>query len=236
MSEFSSHSRLFLFLCHGGAVADDQTVFDADDPACIVLGQLGVVRDHDDQLVPGDLLQDLHDLHRGLRVQRAGRLVGQKDIGVVDEGARDRHALHLPAGELIGLFVQLVAQAYFFKRLGCAASALALAHAGNRQRQFDVGQNALVRDQIVSLKNEADRVIAIRVPIGVRVILCRLSVDDKVALAVFVKAADDVQKRRFAAAGMAEDRDEFALPEAQIDPLQRVYRRVAGKIILFNAF
>jgi hypothetical protein len=52
----------------------------------------------------------LEHLLRTARVERAGRLVGQDDLGVVGEGARHRHALALAAGELIGPLVDMVAE------------------------------------------------------------------------------------------------------------------------------
>ena len=47
-----------------------------------------------------ELLQQRHDLEAGARVERAGRLVGEDQQRVVDQRARDRHALLLAAGEL----------------------------------------------------------------------------------------------------------------------------------------
>ena len=73
------------------------------------------MRDHDDELVLGDLLEQLHYLHAGLGVKRAGRLVGKEDIGVVDERAGYGDALHLASGHLVRLLVQLVAQPDFFE-------------------------------------------------------------------------------------------------------------------------
>ena len=46
------------------------------------------------------LLEQLDDLVRGAAVERAGRLVGEEDVRVVDERARNRHALLLAAGKL----------------------------------------------------------------------------------------------------------------------------------------
>ena len=76
----------------------------------VALGQFGVVGHHDDQPVVGDLLQHGHDLHAGLGIQSAGGLVGEQDLRVVDQGAGDRHPLHLPARELVGPFVDMVGQ------------------------------------------------------------------------------------------------------------------------------
>ena len=73
--------------------------------------QLGVVRHHDDEAVAGHVAQQVHDLHARLRVEGAGGLVGQKDLRVIDEGARDGDALHLAARHLRGLLVDVVLQA-----------------------------------------------------------------------------------------------------------------------------
>ena len=43
-------------------------------------------------------------------VERAGRLVGQNQTRPVDHGARDRDALLLPAGEVIGVAVGAVVE------------------------------------------------------------------------------------------------------------------------------
>ena len=53
-----------------------------------------------DALLAIELADDLHDLVRGPRVEIAGRLVGQQQLGGVDQRARDRDALLLAAGEL----------------------------------------------------------------------------------------------------------------------------------------
>ena len=50
-------------------------------------------------------LEDAHDLDAGAGVEVARRLVGQHDGRLVDERARDRHALLLPAGQLVGIVV-----------------------------------------------------------------------------------------------------------------------------------
>ena len=64
-------------------------------------GDLGVVGDEDDRAArPVELAEQLEDLAaRGL-VEVAGRLVGEDERGVGDEGAGDGDALLLAAGEL----------------------------------------------------------------------------------------------------------------------------------------
>jgi hypothetical protein len=64
--------------------------------------QLVVVRDHDDghPVLAVDAAEQIHDLPGRGRVQVAGRLVGQQQLGAADQGAGDGHALLLPAREL----------------------------------------------------------------------------------------------------------------------------------------
>ena len=121
--------------------------------------------DHDDQAGLRHLLEDLHDLHACLGVKGAGGLVGQHDVGVVHQGAGDGHALHLPARELVGLLVHLVAQAHRDERLLGTLGALSAAHTRDGERQLNVAQHGLVRDEVVALEDEADGVVAVGVPV-----------------------------------------------------------------------
>ena len=123
------------------------------------------MRDHDNELFVRDLLQKLHDLHRRLTVERAGRLVGQQNLRIVDQRTRNRNALHLSAGHLVWLLVQLVAQPDFFQRLHGALFPLGLAYARERQCKFHVLQYRLMRNQVIALKNKANRMVAVGIPV-----------------------------------------------------------------------
>ena len=114
----------------GVGVASDDAVGQVHDAGGVPLGQLGVVRDHDNEAVVGDLGEQVHDLDARLGVEGAGGLVGQKDLRVVDEGAGDGHALHLAAGELAGLFVHVLAEAHALERLHGALAPLGARHTG----------------------------------------------------------------------------------------------------------
>ena len=111
-------------------VARDQAVLDAHDAIGVFLGKLRVVRDHDNEAVATELLQDIHDLDRGLGIEGAGGLVGEDDLGVVNDGAGDGHALHLPARELVWPLAQVLAEAHAPKRLLRPAPPLRLGRAG----------------------------------------------------------------------------------------------------------
>ena len=177
------------------------------------------MRYHDDEALLGDVTDEIHDLHRGYRIQRTRGLVGKKNLGIVDDGARNGDALTLTAGELVWTFVILIGETDAIECLLGAAHALLLANARNRQGKLDVAKHRLVGNQVVALKNKADAVVAVDVPVPILVILRGATVDNEVARGVMVKAADDVQQRRFSAARGAEDGNELRLTEREIDTL-----------------
>src|SRR5947209_17870184 len=80
----------------------DLPVADVDD-AVGARGDVLLVRDEDDG-VSGLVqpLEEAHDLVRSVRVERARRLVGQKNGRVVDDRARDCDTVALAARETVG--------------------------------------------------------------------------------------------------------------------------------------
>ena len=182
--------------------------------------------DHDDKPLACDLLDEVHDLDTGLGIERARRLVCQQNGGIVDERTRNGDALHLSARELIGLFVQFPAEADPRERFDGASFALFAAHARNGERKLDVPQDRLVRNEVVGLENKSDPMISVDVPVAVLIILCRTPFNDKVARRIVIQAADDVEKRRLAAARRAEDADKFVFAKFQAHAFERV--NIAG--------
>lgn len=75
----------------------DQSVRHADDTRGILLGKLGVVRNHDDKSVFCDFFEDIHYLNARCAVESAGRFVGEDNIGIVNDSSRDSYTLHLSA-------------------------------------------------------------------------------------------------------------------------------------------
>ena len=201
----------------GTRVSHDAAVLDAHDARGIVLGELRVVRHHDDEAVAGHLGQQVHDLDARLGVQGARGLVCQHDLWVVHESAGDGDALHLAAGELSRALVDVLAQAHALERRTRALAALRAAHAGERERKLDVLQDRLVGNEVVALEHEADAVIAIRVPVRVRVVLGGDAVHDDVAGVCVVEAAKDVEERRLARARGAKHGHELALAKRDGD-------------------
>ena len=73
--DLDGHGRGRLGLRAGVVVADDPAVEQAHGARSIFRRQLRVVRDHDNELILCNFLQQIHNLHARLAVERAGRLV-----------------------------------------------------------------------------------------------------------------------------------------------------------------
>ena len=204
----------------GVGVVDDFAVPEPDNPGSIVLGQFRIMGDHDHQTVFGHFLEQLHDLHTGLAVQRAGGLIRQDDVRVVDQGPGDGYPLHLTAGKLVGLFVCLVAQSHLFQSLFGALFPLGFGDAGNGQGQLHIGQNGLVGNQIVALEHKANGVVPVGIPIPVLIPLGGDAVDNDVAGFIAVQAADNIQQGGLAGAAGPQHRYKLVIPQVQGDFIQ----------------
>src|SRR5215218_2353582 len=83
-------------------VADYASLLQGDDPLAHHVHHLLVVgRDEYGSADAVDPVQKLHDAHARVRVEIAGRLVGDEYRRLRDEGSGDGDALLLPAGELV---------------------------------------------------------------------------------------------------------------------------------------
>ena len=88
--------------------------------------------------------------------------------------------------------MQLVAEADLFQCLFGPRAPLGLGNARERERQLDVLQYRLVRDEVVALEHKADAVIAVAVPVAVAEFARGCAGDDKIAFGILVQTADDV--------------------------------------------
>ena len=192
--------------------------------------------DHHDEPVLGDLFEQIHDLDAGVAVQRAGRLVGEQDVGIVDQRACDRDTLHLTARQLRGLLMDMLLQSDFLERFCRAAGTLTRADAADGERQLYVLEHRLVGDEVIALKDESDGVIAVRIPVAVGIPLGTDTVDDQIALVITIQTADDVQHGRLAGAALSEDRDKFVITQTQRNALERLLHQISGFIYLSYAF
>ena len=79
--------------------------------------------DNGDAVLAIELRQRLHDLVRGAGIEVAGRLVGQQQTGLIDQGACDCDALLLAARELARRVALAVAEAQQLERRACPLDA-----------------------------------------------------------------------------------------------------------------
>ncbi len=174
------------------------------------------VRDEDDsrkRLLPDPQQLVVHPL-AGHLVEGAERLVHQQERRRERERPRDRDALLHPARELPGMVLLEAGQLDEVDHLADAGLAALAVPAGHLERQGDVLRHRapVVEDGVL----EDDPVVAVE-PGPVR----GLAVDQHVALARPDQVADDPQQRRLAAARRADQRDELARLDVEVDPVER---------------
>ena len=106
-------------------------------------------------------VKSCHDVLRRLRVERAGRLVGQDQTRVVDERTRDRDPLLLAARELarvvVGARRAIPTTSSAASRGGAPPR---FGDAGVHHRQLDVLERRRARQQVVGLEDEAEAAAA----------------------------------------------------------------------------
>src|SRR5579884_97137 len=212
-------------------VAGDQTVAELDHPVR-VLGNVRLMGDEHDghpaRLV--QVLEEGHDLLAGARIERAGRLVGQDQARLGDQGASHRHPLLLPARQLRRPVVLAISEADGGQR--GQRSLAAVGRAGVEQRQLDLLDGRHAGQQVEALEDEAQLAVADRRQLVVGE-AGHLDAVELVATARgLVEAADGVHQRRLARARGAHDRDEFAAADADRHAAQGMHFDVAESVDL----
>lgn len=144
-----------------------------------------------------------------MRVEVAGGFVGDDERRVGDEGAGDGDALFLAAGELPGEVTHPVAQADEFEGGFNVLPAFATGQAGEEEREFDVFEGGQYRDEVESLEDETDVVVAPFRELGFGEVGDVDFVDVAVAAGGAVNAGNDMEERAFARAARAHEGDEL---------------------------
>ena len=162
--------------------------------------------------------EELEQLVGGDRVEGAGGLVGEDDVGPGDECAGGGDALGLTAGQLAGAVAQAVGQSEHPHDhvepvlVGLGASQL--------ERQQDVLVGGHRRQKVERLEDEAD---APSTQQGERLVVEGRGVhpaDDHPALTRSVKTGGAVHECRLARAGRSHDRGELAASEIDRDTVE----------------
>ena len=169
-----------------------------------------------------------HDLCGRFGIERAGRLVGENEVRIVDERPRDRDALLLPPGEFVRVgMVMLLVEPDVQQRGSGALAALGGADRRVHHRQFDVFDGRRARQEVVLLKDEAEFV-----PAQVGEVVCIErgdvnAVEQVGARGRAVEAPDDVHERGLARARRSHDRGELSRRERKRDAVYRREERLA---------
>ena len=87
---------------------------------------------------------------------------------------------------------------------------------------------------MIALEDKTYGVVAVCIPIAVLVRFCRFTLNDKVALVLFINSSDDVQKGGFSAPRSAENGNKFIPAEFDAYAFQCGDRAAGYRIILFN--
>ena len=124
----------------------------------------GIVRHQDDReaVLAVQLLEHPQNFLAGLRVEVAGRLVGQQDAGwLISERAIATRCCS-PPGKLRRLVIHPVGEADPLQQFGGPLGHLVFGEVlvGVRQRHHDVFQRRCARQQVEGLKNEPDGFLA----------------------------------------------------------------------------
>ena len=172
------------------------------------------VDERDPDVVLDPLQLHLHVLAE-LEVERAEGLVEQQHARVIDEGAPERDALLLAAGELLRLAFREPGEADELEHLGHTALELILLHALPLESERDVVLDVHVREEGVALEDGVDVPLVRREPDDV------LIAEEDAPLGRLLEAADHPQRRRLAAARRAEHREERAARDLDRDPVDR---------------
>ncbi len=154
-------------------------------------------------------------------VQRAEGLVHQQQIGIEGERTGNRGALLHAAGELPGEFLAEAGEVDEVEGAGDAGLLLVARIAHDLQRQRDV-----LLDGAPGIKRGGLEDIAVGAVLAG--VLRRRAIDRDGAGGRLFEIGDDAQEGGLAAAGGADEGDEVALFDLQIDAGQRMHRSVAG--------
>src|SRR3954471_11647627 len=209
-----------------GPVVDDLAVAEHDD-AVRVGGGGRVVGDHDDGLaeVVDGVPEQPEDLLGGLRVEVAGRLVGEHHGRAVDQRSGDGDALLLAARELRRPVREAIAQADGVdQRVEPLLVDLA---AGQGEREEDVLLGGEDRYEVEGLEDEAESITA--QPGAALVVQAAdlLPLDDDRARGRPVEPGEQVHQRGLARPRRTHDRGELAGGERHGHAAERVHRGLA---------
>ena len=148
---------------------------------------------------------------RSLRSSAPERFVEQQQLRPLDQRARQRHALALPAGQLVRLALRILAELDDVEDLRDAPLDLRAREPFLLQAERHIAGHGHVREQRVGLEHHVDGPLVRRNTRHV------LSVDVHRARSRLLKARQHAQQRGLPASGTAEQAENLALEDLKRD-------------------
>ena len=188
---------------------------------------------HAERLV--DLLEQPEDRLRGVRVEGAGGLVAQKVFRPRGEGAGNGHALLLAAGKLRGIGFRAVGQSDEFEQLGGAGLCLVALDAGDLEREADIAQHRALLEQVEALEDHADVLPGLE-QVAAAELRHVAPVDAHRAGGRPLEEVDTAHERALAGAAQADDAEDLAVLDAEVNVPQCVDVAARGGVGLVEMF
>ena len=212
----------------GRRFLDDLAGVHEDDAVRGGPGEAHLMRDDEHRhALAGEVGHDIEYFLDHFGIEGARRFVEKHDFGVHGEGASDGHALLLPAGKLLGPGYFLVGEADFREELSSEGDSFLLAFLEHdRGRKRDVVDHVQVGKEIEALENHA-HFLADVADIGLFV-GDALSIDQNRARVEAFEAVHRAQEGAFARTRGADDQDDFAFLDAEVDAAKGLDGAVEG--------
>ncbi len=173
-----------------------------------------------------DFLDDVDELDLGffaqLLVERAERLVEQQQLRPLGQAACERDALLLASRQLMGLALGELAELHELEHGLDALGDPVLGHAFALQSERDVLPHRQVREERIRLEHHVDRAVVGR-DVGEVA-----AVEHDAPRGRRLEAREHAQQGRLAAAGGADQREDLALGDVQVDVIHGL---VAAEIL-----
>ena len=177
------------------------------------------MRDEQNQMVAGDLTEQIHDKDGVRLVKVSRRLVGKDDARILDNGARNGNALLLTARERVRRAVLKALHADICERgVHAFPHFPAVFHPAQAQGVCNVVVAGDIAAEVVVLEDVAHFAVAQ----GVGVLADVLTVHGQTAAGKAIQTADDVEQRGFAAPALAENGNHAPLGQVKADVVDDV--------------
>ncbi len=216
---------------------DDLAAVDEDDAVGDLAGESDLVR-HDDEgrAELGEVADHVEHFADEFGIDGARRFVEEQHLGLEREGAGDSDALLLTAGELAGVVVGLVVEPHPVEKTQRQLAGVVFREPLEGERRLgDVLERGEVREEVEVLKDDADLGAALEhlllaqlVEFAAALLVAdQLPVDGHRAGVDRLEVVDGAQQRRLARTARAEDRDDLAGRDREVDAAQHLDAAVA---------